>query len=273
SIVKGAAVDARGATVYAPTGQPATLGGLQRAERTVEDIGGAHHFYGPPITTVISGVTLNGPGATPLRSQLLSRTGICAQLRFVHGGCATAAGDVALSERSAHELGVSMGAVIKAGVIGNGAPLRLRVTGIYAVPNLSLPYWWGGALGYFTYGHIENHAPALDSFVTSMGTALSVPVQDLPALEGQVPLKAAGVGLSEQSYLQRALASAHTTLAAQGVALSTQLPHILSSAAQQQNGMSTIVAIASVQLVLLSVWILGNLLVRSTEARQAEMRV
>ena len=59
----------------------------------------------------------------------------------------------------------------------------------------------------------------------------------------------------------------------QGVVLSTQLPQILSQATQQQNGMATIVAIASVQLVLLSVWILGNLLVRSSEARQAEMRV
>ena len=49
-----------------------------------------------------------------------------------------APGDVALSERSARELGVSTGAVINAGVIGKGASVRLRVTGIYAVPNLTL---------------------------------------------------------------------------------------------------------------------------------------
>lgn len=36
--------------------------------------------------------------------------------------------------------------------------------------------------------------------------------------------------------------------------MSTQLPQILAGAAQQQNGMATIVAIASVQLVLLAVW-------------------
>ena len=134
----------------------------------------------PPITTVISGVTLAGPGGTPLRSQLLSRTGICGVLRFVQGGCSTAPGDVALSQRSARELGVSMGAAINAGVIGNGASLPLRVTGIYAVPNLTLPYWWGGGLGYFGYGHVENHAPELDSFVTSIDTALAVPAQDCP---------------------------------------------------------------------------------------------
>ena len=55
--------------------------------------------------------------------------------------------------------------------------------------------------------------------------------------------------------------------------MATQLPQILAGAAQQQNGMATIVAIASVQLVLLAVWILGNLLVRSSDARRAEMRV
>src|ERR1700684_1758253 len=50
SIVKSAAVDARGATVSAPPAQVATLGQVQRAERTVQNIGGAYRFYGPPIT-------------------------------------------------------------------------------------------------------------------------------------------------------------------------------------------------------------------------------
>jgi hypothetical protein len=180
---------------------------------------------------------------------------------------------VALSQRSARDLNVSVGGVINASVQGRSTPLRLRVTGIYAVPDLSLPYWWGGAAGYFGYGHIENHAPELDSFVTSNLTARAVPVQDVPAVEGQVPLKAAGLGLSDQGYLEHALASSRATVAGQGVVLSTQLPDILASAAQQQRGMATIVAVASIQLVLLSVWILGNLLVRSTEARQAELRV
>ena len=273
STVKAVPVEARGATVGAPSGQVATLDQVQRAERTVEGIGGVRHFYGPPITTVISGVSLAGPGGSPLRSQLLSRTGICGVLRFLQGSCGTAQGDVALSQRSARELGVSLGSAIQAGLRGTRTPLRLTVTGIYAVPDPSLPYWWGGAAGYFPYGHVEEHAPELDSFVTSIGTARSVPVQDAPALVGQVPLKASDVGLSDQSYLEHAVASTGTNLGAQGVVLGTQLPRILAGASQQQNGMATIVAIASVQLVLLSVWILGNLLVRSSEAREAEMRV
>jgi putative ABC transport system permease protein len=273
SIVKASAVDASGATLSSPPGQVATLGQVQQAERTVQDIGGTNRFYAAPITTVVSGVSLVGPGNSPYRSQLLSRTGICGALRFVQGGCSTAPGDVELSQRSARELGVSMGSAIKAAVIGQRAPLPLRVAGIYAVPNETLPYWWGGGEGYFAYGHVENHAPEVDAFVTSIDTALAVPAQDLPTVGGQVPLKAAAVGLANQGYLQQAVASTHATLAARSVVLSTQLPQILAGAAQQQHGMSTIVAIASVQLVLLAVWILGNLLVRSTEARQAEIRV
>jgi putative ABC transport system permease protein len=273
SMVKAAAVDARGATVSAPPGQVVTLGQVQRAGRRVEDVGGVHRFYGAPIITAISGVTLTGAGGSPVRSELLSRTGICGVLQFLQGSCSMAPGDVALSARSARELGVSRGDIINADVQGRSAPLRLRVTGVYAVPDLSLPYWWGGGAGYFGYGHIENRFPELDAFVTSSATARAVPAQDVPAIEAQIPLNAASVALSNQGYLQRADAAARATLAVHAVVLSTQLPQILAAAAQQQNGMATIVAIASVQLVLLSVWILGNLLVRSSEARQAEMRV
>ncbi len=76
---------------------------------------------------------------------------------------------------------------------------------------------WGGGAGYFGYGHIENHAPELDSFVTSAATALAVPPQDVPTVEGQVPLKAPEVGLSGQSYLQRALPPAQTTWPPKGL--------------------------------------------------------
>ena len=86
SIVKASAVDASGATLSSPPGQVATLGQVQQAERTVQDIGGTNRFYAAPITTVVSGVSLVGPGNSPYRSQLLSRTGICGALRFVHVG-------------------------------------------------------------------------------------------------------------------------------------------------------------------------------------------
>ena len=85
---------------------------IERAERAVVDAGGAHRFYGTPITSILTGVGLIGPGASPLRSQLFWRTGICGVLRLRAGKCDLAPGNVLISDRSAQELRVSLGAVI-----------------------------------------------------------------------------------------------------------------------------------------------------------------
>ncbi len=273
--VASASVEAQGATLSAAPGQVASLGQVQRAEQVVEDAGGPHRWYGSPITSVISGVGLVGPGSSPVASQLFWRTGICRVLRFQAGRCDLAPGDVALSDRSARELGVSVGAVLPAGVKGRTAPLPLRVTGIYAIPNLSLPYWWGGGAGYFSYGHTTgpNHIPEIDPLIGSAATALAVPVQNVPYIVGQVPLRPERVGLGNEDSLERALASASANVANHGVPLGTQLPSLLAGAARQRHAMSTIVVIAAVQLVLLAIWVLGSLLVRSSEARRSEIRV
>ena len=90
-----------------------SLAGIERAERAVVDAGGAHRFYGTPITSILTGVGLIGPGASPLRSQLFWRTGICGVLRLRAGKCDLAPGNVLISNRSAQELRVSLGAVIR----------------------------------------------------------------------------------------------------------------------------------------------------------------
>ena len=166
-----------------------------------------------------------------------------------------------------------MGAAINAAVIGQRAPLRLRVAGIYAVPNLTSRTGGVAAQGYFAYGHVENHAPELDPFVTSIDTALAVPAQDLPARGGPGAAQSGRIGLATRAISSERSRPPMRRWPLEAWSSSTELPQILAGAAQQQHGMSTIVAIASVQLVLLAVWILGNLLVRSTEARQAEIRV
>ncbi len=225
---------------------------------------------------MISGVGLLGPGASPLSSQLLARTGICDVLHFQAGRCDLGFDHVAISTRSAHELGASLGSVINASVQGTKTPLRLKITGIYAVPNFSLSYWWGNAVSYFPFGVAtsgSNRIPEIDSLIASPQTALDVPTKELPQLTGEVPLKPGGVGLGEESGVRRALSSATTTVARNGVMLSTQLPPLLAGADHQRHVMSTIVAIAAIQLVLLAVWVLAGLLVRSSDARQSEIRV
>jgi putative ABC transport system permease protein len=272
--VRSAPIEARGATLSAAPAQLASLGQIEHAERVVDEAGGSHHWYGAPITSVLSGARLVGPGSSPLATSLFYRTGICGVLRFRAGSCDLSPGNVAISDRSARELGVSLGAVIDAAV-GGRSPLRLRVTGIYSVPNLSLPYWWGNGPGYFPFGQTTgpSHIPEVDPFVASTATALDVPAQAPPEIIGEIPLRPGQVGVGDEAAVRRALSHATDAVAADGILLNSQLSPLLAGADRQRHVMSTIVAIAAVQLVLLAIWVLGSLLVRSSDARQSEARV
>jgi putative ABC transport system permease protein len=271
--VSSAAVESRGLTLNPASGRVGTLAQLHNGERLVREAAG--RWYGAPIDSVVSGVTIAAPRAVLVRSQLLFRTGICRRVHFVQGGCATGFGDVALSERSARELGVSIGALLDARVPGRGRPLALRITGIYAVPSLQLPYWWGDGNGYFPFGQTSGpqRIPEVDSLLSSAATALAVPPDDSPQIIGQLPLLASRVGLSSENPLRAAVSRAGTAVGADGLALSTQLPSLLRAADRQRHTMSTIVAVAALQLVLLAVWVLAGLLLRGGATRQAEIRV
>src|ERR1700685_293106 len=137
--IHSAPVYERGATLSPRPGQSVVLSKLQQAEQQVKRAGGSDRWYGSPITTVLSSIDFVIDNS-PLRSQLLFRTGICGYLHFQAGGCVLGTDDVLISDRSARELHVSLGSVLSPGVNGSSKPLRLKVTGVYAVPNLQLPY-------------------------------------------------------------------------------------------------------------------------------------
>lgn len=272
--ISSASVEDRGVTLGPPPGQAASLSQLQGGERLVRAAAG--RWFGSPITSVLSGVTIATRRSGAVRSQLLSRTGICRQLHFVQGSCATGLGEVAVSQRSARELGVSSGEVIGASVPGRNRPLALRITGIYSVPDFGRSYWWGDAVGYFPFGQTtsgEQRLPEIDSLIASPATALAVPPADSPEITGQIPLRAGRVGLSAEAGVRAALTRARVRLAARGLTLSTELTALFDGSDRQRHTMSAIVAVAAIQLVLLAVWVLGGLLLRGGATRQAEIRV
>jgi putative ABC transport system permease protein len=271
-----AAVEARGATISPALGQAGSLDQIRAAERGLARAGGLHHWYGAPITSVLSGVLLAGPRSGLVRSQLFFRTGICHVLRFQAGDCNLGPRDVAISERSARELGMSVGSVVHAHTTETSRPLRLRITGIYAVPNLRAGYWWGNGPGYFPFGQttgMRGSLPAIDSLIASTTTALAVPPQDATEIIGQLPLRLADVGLGQEGTLRRVVTEATSLDTSHGVALTTGLPFLLTNADRQRHVMATIVAVAAVELVLLAIWVLTGLLVRSGDARRSEIRV
>ena len=58
-----------------------------------------------------------------------------------------------------------------------------------------------------------------------------------------------------------------------GFEIETGLPALLSGPLHQQSLMDTIVVVAAVQLVLLAIWVLTSVLMRSADLRRAELRV
>jgi putative ABC transport system permease protein len=270
--VADAAVQDRGLTVLPTTDRVHPLGPVLRAERTYQTAAGERRWFGAPITTVQSGVIL--PSGN--KSQLFSRTGICSVLHFIRGSCDLGLGDVVMTERGARQAGAAVGRTIDVQVTGGTAPMRLRVTGIVATPDLGLPYWWGDGVSDFPFGLSRGGAgvaASTDPLISSAATALSVPVQDVPTAMGQLPLRPDAVSLSDEPVIKRVLSRTAAQLTIQGIQTGTQLTALLASADSQRHAMATIVAVGAIQLVLLAVWVLGSLLVRSSEARRAEARI
>ncbi len=274
--LSSAAVEDRGATISPAPGQTGSLSQTGLVERALERTGGLHHWYGTPITSVLSGITLSRPRSGPVRAQLFSRTGICHVLRFQAGACNLGPRNVAISARSARELGVSVGSVLDAHTPGTNRPVPLRITGIYTLPNLRLSYWWGNGPGYFPFGQVSGCPqclPAIDSLIASTSTALAVPPQDAPQITGQVPLRLANAGLGQETALRRVVAEGSDMAASDGLGVTTGLLSLLAHADRQRHVMGTIVAVAAVELVLLAIWVLAGLLLRSGDARRSEIRV
>jgi hypothetical protein len=166
--------------------------------------------------------------------------------------------------------------VIDAFVQGSKRPLHLTITGIYKVPDLKLPYWWGNETGFFPFGHTSgppSPIPEIDSLITSSSTALAVPALEAPDVIGQLPLDAAQVNLSDEGEIRDVTRAVAATVSANGLRLSTQLPALLASADHQRHVMATIVVVAAVELVVLALWVLGSMLVRTADARRSEIRV
>jgi hypothetical protein len=247
---------------------------ITAAENLVVRSGGAHGWFGAPITSVVTGGVVSGPGNNAYHIALYSRTGICAHLVIMSGTCDLAPGQVEISDRSAKILGVSAGDTLEVSLRTGSQPTSFQVGGVYTVPDLQASYWWGDGSGIFDFGATQNHRITLDPLIASTSTALHVVGSVPPAVSGQVPVVASRIDLSTESRLERDLSQVTTEAASQyQVVVESGTPAVLAGAAHQRHVMSTIVVTVAVQLALVSLWVLVGLVVRSSEARQAEIRL
>jgi hypothetical protein len=191
----------------------------------------------------------------------------------IHGRCDLGRGDIVMTARSARQVGAHFGQTLT--VLVGRTPLRLHVAGIVRTPDLGSSYWWGQAVEDFPYGQPASaNGPApTDSVLASQATVLSVGARAAPSVTVQLPVRVGSVNLGDETIVTRDLARAASNLQQQRIHLSSGLAGLLTNADHQRQVMATIVAIAATQLVVLAVWVLGSLLVRSGDARRAEARV
>jgi putative ABC transport system permease protein len=269
--VSSAPFETSGVDLLARTGT--TLAQLGSVERSVDALGGEHRWFGRPITTVLTGVTL--PGAMPpgYHGALVARSGICQHLVLVSGSCDLTGGGVLVSQRSAAVLGVSVSGTVGVQARGDASTIHLPVAGIYQVPGPGSTYWWGERGGIFDYGALQNHLFTLDPFVASASTVMSLGARNPATLSAQIPLTTRSVGVGDDADLLTLLQTSDSQAQRSGVDETTGLIGLIDGAAHVRHVMSTIVAAAAVQLLLLGLWILGGLVVRNGEVRRGEIRL
>jgi putative ABC transport system permease protein len=262
-----------------PTAHGTTLDGLVAEQRSL--LAGEHLtglYRSSVVKTTLSTILLTSETNEVYLGRLTYRSGICSVLHFSAGGCRTGPGDALISDRSARELGVSVGSTIVVNNRKRNDPARIRITGVYRLPNLQSPYWFGEPESYFLFGQNSEERFVLeleeldDLFVTNPA-ALALPAAYPRSSTVQTALRSGALGIGNASAVRRDMATVKHHAAFDGFELETGLPELLSGPLHQQSLMNTIVVVAAVQLVLLAIWVLTSMLMRSADLRRSELRI
>ena len=232
---------------------------------------GAAAFGTPIISTAAQIDVVSAVDGQPFVADLVSRTGMCDDLRFVGGTCPRGPGQIAVSVRSARALGVRPGQDLAVTTSGP-SPARLLVEGTFLTGNGQAPLWWGQDP--FGYGTGTPSRPRLDDvFATASTIAAAVPGRAISYL-AQLPVVGSALPASRIGAFTASLARYSTrVLRADDVIASSGLDAVVARSTTDQHTMSTIVAVVDVQLVLLALLVLYFVAARTAESRESEVRL
>jgi putative ABC transport system permease protein len=259
------------------TTRSTTLGELAAEQRSLlarEHLSG---LYGPSsVETMLSTVLVSSKNREIYLGRLTYRSGICSVLHFRAGGCRSGVLDAVVSDRTARALGVTVGSTVSVNDRKSEAPARIRITGVYDLPNLQSAYWFGEPALFFSFGQNSEkplELDELDDLFVASPAALALPPAYGRTVAIQSGLRPGALGIGNASAVVRHLQSLQRRAAAAGFELQTGPAALLSGALHQHSLMTTIVAVAAVQLVLLAIWVLTSVLLRSADLRRSELRV
>ena len=257
-----------------PSGSANALDRLGRDIDAVPRGPGGSAYFAAPIVTADIGVTAATSPTSKLayQSDLVSRTGVCRHLSFTSGGCPLSTGSVAMSTRSATEMGLHTGEVMTVFPPRRAPSVELRVSGIFRPGTVRAPFWWGN--NFFPFGQGSPRLPLIDDLFASQQTVLAASPPREVFLMAQRPLVTEALTPGNVAAFESALSGfdgRSRTLF--GVGASSQLPSLLGRAAQVEHTTGTIVVVVDIQLVLLSLLVLYFVAARTAEAREPDVRL
>lgn len=248
------------------------LPGLQAEVQGValSGLGGAaneRRLLGTPIDGMVTEVGISAP----TRQLAVGwRTGTCAHLHLLSGRCPSAASQIMISPSLAAENHWRVGTRVVAPPLGT-----LVVTGIYAIPNVLLPYWSLSSTSFFPIeiaSEIRQQAGYDEAFTTPQ-TLSAAPVRTQGTDTVDLQVHTAAVTDSDIDPLSRTaqrLAN-DAGLSAMQAVVQTGLPILATSVHSSWNTLSTPVIVITGELLVL-VWLLLFLVVvDAVETRGAEV--
>jgi putative ABC transport system permease protein len=260
-----------------PVAHSSTLDGLAAERQSLLRSGHLSALYGPPVVrTMVAGLIVTRWTGQPYLGALTYRTGICSVLHFRAGGCATAPGDAVVSDRMARRFRMSVGSTITVNDLKHQHPVRIRITGVFDLPNPRSAYWFGDGAGHFSFGQNTGRPfllPRADDLFVASPAAFALPSAYVRSLTIQSGLRPGMLGIGNASAVTQAMLALEQRAGSAGFEIETGLPTLLSGPLHQQKLMATVVVVAALQLVLLAIWVLTSVLMRSADLRRGELRV
>jgi len=243
---------------------------LMDAAGRVPRTGAGRTWFGRDISTDETGVTTVAD-EEKYSTGLMARSGVCTHLVTVAGRCVIQTGSVVMSARSAHELGLGVGQIIHLSVIGSPRSASLTIAGLYA-PNPSSRYWWG--INYFGFGTGTPGKPSLDEAFASFGTVKAIAPPSLVDRMVQVPFQPGSLAVDDTDHLESLLSQYQAAASADdGVVVSTQLPHVLAAAVNDQHTSTSIVLVIDFEMLLLTVFALYFVASRTAAERLPDVQL
>jgi hypothetical protein len=263
-----ASASARGVSIGATAASPPLPQQLE--ERLAPEL------RAPVWGTPVGGARVDGLLVRPTGNRLVSvaaRDGLCGHVTIVAGRCLDDGepGQALVSSRALTDLQLKVGDPLPvADGSGNDTrpALSLTVVGVYQPYDPAQEYWFDRPITRDAVAGTTIQGG--DTVFVDWGTLGSVHWRSLTT-SVDVPLVLAHAGLGQEQSVRQALTRLSAAAGGAGASTTTQLPALIDAAAHQRSDARAALPLLALQIVVLSLVVLGYVAAATTEQRRPEV--